>query len=157
MEGYASHGLACADSDADDGKGFQQPNTDIGQTFFVRRVTGFVARIAKSHIGKARVGSEEHAPKGAHELSALTYQVDCVAERAQLLKHSYPFLIANRVHENGIRQIRAATQAETVLPYQCAAKGRPARARHDRLSGPDHRNAPLDGQFRNQLQTNFFR
>ena len=42
--------------------------------------TGFVARIAKPHFGKGRVCSEEHAARGAHELSAFSYQVDCVID-----------------------------------------------------------------------------
>ena len=76
--------------------------------------TGFVARTAKPHVDKGRVCSEEHTARGAHELSAFIYQVDCIIEGAQFLKHSHPFPTANRFHEQGIRQIGAATEAQKV-------------------------------------------
>ena len=75
MEGHASHSLAHDDSDADDEMDFQQPNADLGHKCVIR-VTGFVARIGKPHVGKAGGGSEECAAKHAHELSAFSYQVD---------------------------------------------------------------------------------
>ena len=104
---------------------------------------------------KVRVGSEEHAARGAHELSAFSYQVDCFAEGAQVVKHSHPFSIANRFHEKRIRQIGAATEAQKVPSTTVLSKA--AQQEPAMTTFVDHRNAPLDGQFRNQLQTNIFR
>ena len=60
--------------------------------------TGFVARIAKPHFDEARVGSEEHAARGAHELSAFSLVKLIVSLKVRRLSNTVThFPIANKI------------------------------------------------------------